>query len=127
MKLSDWARQNGVHPKTALRWFDRGILPVPARKVGPRTILVDLNAALNLKRWGEQVLAGQTSLGPRTSTVAGSAPETLNACGGERQSTLCVAAADEAGTEQPRPAASDSEPTANIGGLQREDVPYVPC
>ena len=114
MKLSDWARQNGVHPKTALRWFDRGILPVPARKVGLRTILVE-------------VLAGQTSLGPRTSTVAGSAPETLNACGGERQSTLCVAAADEAGTEQPRPAASDSEPTAKIGGLQREDVPYVPC
>ena len=42
MKLSDWARQNGVHPKTALRWFDRGILPVPARKVGPRTILVEV-------------------------------------------------------------------------------------
>jgi putative resolvase len=42
VKLSDWARQNGVHPKTALRWFDGGILPVPARKVGPRTILVEV-------------------------------------------------------------------------------------
>jgi len=41
VKLSDWARANGVHPKTALRWFDRGILPVPARRVGPRTILVE--------------------------------------------------------------------------------------
>lgn len=41
MKLSDWARLNGVHPKTALRWFDRGVLPVPAHRVGPRTILVD--------------------------------------------------------------------------------------
>jgi putative resolvase len=41
MKLSDWARLNGVHPKTALRWYDRGILPVPAHRVGPRTILVD--------------------------------------------------------------------------------------
>jgi putative resolvase len=41
MKLSDWARANGVHPKTALRWFDRGTLPVPARRVGPRTILVE--------------------------------------------------------------------------------------
>ncbi|MBO0702599.1 MAG: IS607 family transposase [Candidatus Dormibacteraeota bacterium] len=41
MKLSDWARQQGVHPKTALRWYDRGLLPVPAHKVGPRTILVD--------------------------------------------------------------------------------------
>ena len=44
MKLSDWARLNGVHPKTALRWFDRGILPVPARKVGPRTILVEVKS-----------------------------------------------------------------------------------
>lgn len=42
MKLSEWARRSGVHPKTALRWFDRGTLPVPARKVGPRTILVDV-------------------------------------------------------------------------------------
>lgn len=41
MKLSDWARANGVHPKTALRWFERGTLPVPARRVGPRTILVE--------------------------------------------------------------------------------------
>ncbi len=41
MKLSDWARQQGVHPKTALRWYQGGVLPVPARKVGPRTILVE--------------------------------------------------------------------------------------
>ncbi|MGH7910114.1 MAG: IS607 family transposase [Candidatus Dormibacteraceae bacterium] len=44
MKLSDWARLNGVHPKTALRWYDRGILPVPAHRVGPRTILVDVRS-----------------------------------------------------------------------------------
>ena len=42
MKLSDWARSQGVHPKTALRWWQRGTLPVPARKVGPRTILVEV-------------------------------------------------------------------------------------
>lgn len=41
MKLAEWARVNGVHPKTAYRWWREGILPVPARKVGPRTILVD--------------------------------------------------------------------------------------
>lgn len=45
MKLSDWARQQGVHPKTALRWFDRGQLPVPAHRVGPRVILVDTPSA----------------------------------------------------------------------------------
>src|SRR5260370_530078 len=42
MKLADWARQNGVHPKTALRWYTEGKLPVPARKIGQRTILVEM-------------------------------------------------------------------------------------
>jgi putative resolvase len=41
VKLTEWARANGVHPKTAYRWWREGILPVPARKVGPRTILVE--------------------------------------------------------------------------------------
>jgi putative resolvase len=44
VKLTEWARANGVHPKTAYRWWREGILPVPARKVGPRTILVDIAA-----------------------------------------------------------------------------------
>ena len=44
MKLAEWARANGVHPKTAYRWWREGILPVPARKAGPRTILVDTAA-----------------------------------------------------------------------------------
>ena len=35
VKLAEWARANGVHPKTAYRWWREGILPVPARKVGP--------------------------------------------------------------------------------------------
>ncbi|HVC22990.1 MAG TPA: IS607 family transposase [Candidatus Dormibacteraeota bacterium] len=47
MKLADWARVNGVHPKTALRWWREGTLPVPARKVGPRTILVEVVAPGN--------------------------------------------------------------------------------
>lgn len=41
MKLSAWARQNGVHYQTAYRWFRRGTLPVPARKLESGTILVD--------------------------------------------------------------------------------------
>jgi putative resolvase len=47
MKLADWARQNGVHPKTALRWHREGKLPVPARRVGPRTILVETTVQLS--------------------------------------------------------------------------------
>jgi putative resolvase len=41
MKLSEWARVNHVHPKTAYRWWRQGTLPVPARQVSARTILVE--------------------------------------------------------------------------------------
>ncbi len=41
MKLSAWARRQGVHPKTALRWFRNGTMPVPARQLPSGTILVE--------------------------------------------------------------------------------------
>lgn len=40
MNLTEWARRQGVHPQTAYRWFKNGTMPVPAVRVGPRTILV---------------------------------------------------------------------------------------
>src|ERR1700730_16364315 len=40
MKLSDWARANGVHPKTASRWWRNGTLPVPARQINARVSVV---------------------------------------------------------------------------------------
>lgn len=48
MNLTEWAKAQGVHPQTAYRWFREGTLPVPAQRVGPRTILVNVgvNAAL---------------------------------------------------------------------------------
>jgi putative resolvase len=42
MKLTDWARQAGIHPKTARRWFHHGVLPVPAHQLSTGTILVDI-------------------------------------------------------------------------------------
>ncbi|WIB65701.1 IS607 family transposase [Curtobacterium sp. MCBD17_040] len=45
MNLTEWARVQGVHPQTARKWFREGTLPVPARRVGPRTILVNIDAA----------------------------------------------------------------------------------
>ncbi|MGW2559878.1 IS607 family transposase [Streptomyces sp. NPDC001514] len=47
MNLTEWAKTQGVHPQTAYRWFREGTLPVPAQRVGPRTILVnvEVNAA----------------------------------------------------------------------------------
>jgi len=38
MKLSDWARQQGISYITAWRWFK---LPVPARQLPTGTILVE--------------------------------------------------------------------------------------
>ena len=40
--LKEWARELGVHPVTAYRWFREGRLLVPARRTG-RLILVDLS------------------------------------------------------------------------------------
>jgi putative transposase len=61
----------------------------------------DLNAAKNLARLSE---------------VAGSAPETQNACGGDVRPGSSLAGPDEAGTEQPA-VASGSEPSAFGAGL----------
>jgi putative resolvase len=44
VNLTEWAKAQGVHPHTAYRWFREGTLPVPATRVGPRTILVNVEA-----------------------------------------------------------------------------------
>ncbi|WP_455354693.1 IS607 family transposase [Streptomyces sp. SYSU K217416] len=44
MNLKEWAKAQGVHPQTAYRWFREGTLPVPARRVGTRVILVNVEA-----------------------------------------------------------------------------------
>jgi len=41
VKLAALARQTGIHPKTAYRWFDRGVLPIPTRRLPTGTIWVD--------------------------------------------------------------------------------------
>ncbi len=41
MKITEWARHAGIHPKTARRWFHQGVLPAPARQLSTGTILVD--------------------------------------------------------------------------------------
>ncbi|GAA3837492.1 hypothetical protein GCM10022206_89580 [Streptomyces chiangmaiensis] len=45
VNLTEWARAQGISPHTAYRWFRNGTLPVPAQRVGPRTILVNIDAA----------------------------------------------------------------------------------
>lgn len=41
MKLSEWARNQGVSYRTALNWFHAGTLPAPARQLPTGTILID--------------------------------------------------------------------------------------
>jgi len=41
VKLSTWAKQQGIDYKTAYRWFRAGILPVASRQLPTGTILVD--------------------------------------------------------------------------------------
>lgn len=42
VKLTEWAKLNGIHPKTAYRWYREGTMPYPTTKIGPRTIVVDV-------------------------------------------------------------------------------------
>jgi putative resolvase len=44
VNLSEWAHAQGISPHTAYRWFRNGTLPVPAKRVGPRMILVNIEA-----------------------------------------------------------------------------------
>jgi len=41
MKLSDWAKKQGIHYNTAYRWFCEGNLPVKAYKTKTNTIMVE--------------------------------------------------------------------------------------
>lgn len=41
MRLTEWARQQGVSYKTALEWFKAGKLPVPARRLVTGQIMVE--------------------------------------------------------------------------------------
>jgi putative resolvase len=52
MNLAEWARAQGIAPRTAYRWFRGGTLPVPAERVGPRTILVNMDANTSLSATG---------------------------------------------------------------------------
>lgn len=45
MNLKHWALAQGIHPQTAYKMFREGTLPVPARRVGPRLILVNPEGA----------------------------------------------------------------------------------
>lgn len=42
IKLSVWAKENGIHHKTAYKWYKNGKMPYPTYKIGPKTIVVEV-------------------------------------------------------------------------------------
>lgn len=40
MKLSEWAKKQGISYRTAWRWFKAGILPIPAKQLSTGTIIL---------------------------------------------------------------------------------------
>jgi putative resolvase len=47
MKLSDWAREQGLHYMTAYGWFKSGKMPVPCYQTASKTIMVESSKIIN--------------------------------------------------------------------------------
>jgi len=61
MYLRDWAIAQGIHPHTAYKRFHEGTLPVPAMRVGPRSILVNVTADPTLPKVDSVALYARVS------------------------------------------------------------------
>ncbi|MEU5425350.1 IS607 family transposase [Streptomyces olivoreticuli] len=70
MNLTDWARAQGIAPRIAYRWFREGTLPVPAERVGTRTILVNIDAYTSPSVTGGVGLYARVSSHVQTSDLA---------------------------------------------------------
>ena len=60
VRLSEWAKQEGVHYQTAWKWFRDGKLPVPAIRTPSGTILVEVPRA-SVAEAGRAVLYARVS------------------------------------------------------------------
>jgi putative resolvase len=67
MKLSDWAKRNGVTYHTAYRWFRQGNLPVAAQQTTTGTILVE---TADDSRKDQTVIYGRVSSHPQRQDLA---------------------------------------------------------
>jgi putative resolvase len=50
VKLSEWAKKQGISYRTALRWFHNGTLPVEAEQMDTGTIIVQAETVLENKK-----------------------------------------------------------------------------
>lgn len=65
VRLSEWAKREGVYYQTAWKWFRDGTLPVPARQTATGTILVDDPSDRVEKRAGVALYARVSSADQR--------------------------------------------------------------
>ncbi len=100
MKLSDWARANGISYKTAWLWWKRGKLPVPARQTPTGTILVEVPERKDAGAVLDRDENAARNLAALVAAVAGSGPETLNARGRDVRPAARQAVPEEAGSRQ---------------------------
>ena len=49
MKLSTWAKNQGIHYHTAWTWFKQGKLPVKAKQLPSGTIVIEENSPVDVK------------------------------------------------------------------------------
>ncbi len=78
MRLSEWAKREGVSYITAWRWWNDGKLPVPARKVG-KLILVDVPEPDQ----GRTVVYARVSSADQEPDLDGQVARVVAWCGGQ--------------------------------------------
>jgi putative resolvase len=81
VKLADWARAEGVHPKTAYRWFRQGKMPVPAEKIPSGSILVHDPKYRQQTSGGRTVVYARVSSHDQKASLDGQVARTVAAAG----------------------------------------------
>jgi putative resolvase len=79
VKLADWARAEGVHPKTAYRWFRHGKMPVPAEKTPSGSILVHDPRYAQPTSGGRTVVYARVSSHDQRPSLGGQVSRTVEA------------------------------------------------
>jgi predicted site-specific integrase-resolvase len=60
LKLSQWAKKQGIHYNTAYRWFRNGTLPVKSYKTKSNTILVEEDVEAEEAKTVEEIFTSIT-------------------------------------------------------------------
>jgi putative resolvase len=79
VKLSEWARAEGLHPQTAYRWFRTGNMPVPAERTPSGSILVHDPKYDRRRDSGRTVVYARVSSHDQKTSLDGQVARTVEA------------------------------------------------